>query len=36
MRYKPEDAIILKAMHDMERLDAHTGAGSKKKNTVKN
>jgi hypothetical protein len=27
MRYKPEDAVVLRAMQDMKRLDDHTGSG---------
>ena len=25
MRYKPEDAVVLRAMQDMEQLDDHIG-----------
>ena len=27
MRYKPEDAVVLRAMQDMKPLDDHTGSG---------
>jgi hypothetical protein len=26
MRYKPEDAVVLRAMQDMKQLDDHTGS----------